>query len=119
MPDPLRQHIDEVMRGSSLTAYLVLYRLSTKAEESLLGDRTTRYEKLVEKLEKLEGEDLSLFEDEGHISTSSWLVRSTLTANELGGKLHNGLDKKHDHLAVFEVADGNRWSMPMKGGDRA
>lgn len=108
----LREIIETAVLDGLTKRYLVVYRISTEAETSLSGPRDARYGALIEKLERLEAERLSLFEDEGHISTSCWIVRSTLSAAQLGGDLHNALDKAHDHLAVFEVHNENQWSMP-------
>ncbi|MGQ3150396.1 hypothetical protein [Brevundimonas mediterranea] len=111
MPD-LRELIETTVLGDLTKRYLIVYRISTEAETSLSGNRDARYRNLIEKLERLEAERLSLFEDEGHVSTSCWIVRSPLSAAQLGGDLHNPLDKVNDHLAVFEVDDENQWSMP-------
>lgn len=119
LPDDLRETINTVMLAEMTKTYLVVYRISTKAETALSGDYDTRYGALIEKLEGLEAEKLSLFEDEGHVSTSCWIVRSPKTAAALGRDLHNPLDKRHDHLAVFEVDDENQWSMRDKEGRTA
>jgi len=118
LPD-LRELIETTVLGDLTKSYLVVYRLSSKAETSLSGDRDARYRNLVDKLEGLQAEPLSLFEDEGHVSTSCWLLRSPLSASQLGGDLHNPLDKVHDHLAVFEVDDENQWSMRDRSGRTA
>lgn len=115
----MRQLIQTAVLDGLTTTYLVVYRVSTKAEGSLLGDRAARYANLVAKLETLEAEHLSLFEDEGHISTSCWIVRSQNRAAQIGGDLHNVLDKVHDHLAVFAVDDENQWSMRDRSGRTA
>lgn len=119
VPDSLRQTITDTLLEGMTKTYLVVYRLSSKAEDSLSGDYDKRYGALIEKLERLEAERLSLFDDEGHASTSCWMVRSNQSAPALGGDLHNPLDKRHDYLAVFEVDDKNQWSMRDRQGRTA
>lgn len=120
MSTDIRANIDHVDRLSPSTPYLVNYRLSSKADPtSDKGDRKARYAALRRTLELLAGSELNLFEDEGHISTSSWIIYASESAKVVGQKLQELLAPGYDFLAVFEIKTEYRWSLPDKDGDRA
>lgn len=117
MTDDLRTNLDLVSR--SFTPYLVNYRLSSRAPVSAKGDRGARYKALRGVLEPLSGSELSLFKDDGHIATSSWIIHSDQSIDQVGRALEALLVPGHDMVAVFEIHPENRWSMPDTDGDRA
>lgn len=119
MNTALRDHADKVEKLFSVTTYLVNYRLSSEGDGVGKGTRAERYAALCEKLKKMAGSELRNFDDGGHVSTSSWIINEPRTAKAIGESLETLLVKNHDFLAIFEIEDSNRWSMPDSDGDRA
>lgn len=100
-------------------AYLVIYRLADR--RTAHGTYQERYDALVAKLEKLPAVlRRGHFEDEAHIATSSWLVRSLAgTAAVLGQRLSRGLTPGTDLLEVLPVVHNERYELtvePPKAG---
>ncbi|MDM8354000.1 hypothetical protein [Brevundimonas diminuta] len=119
MTSQIRQHADTVSEHFAITPYLVNYRISSSGDGAGRGDRADRYDALCEALKPMAGSSFKNFEDGGHHSTSSWIINVSKTAEQVGAELERLLVKGHDFLAIFEIADGNRWSMPDEDGDRA
>lgn len=119
MTDQIRQHADTVSEHFDLRKYLVNYRIASAGDVAGKGGRAERYEALCEALKPMAGYTFKNFEDDGHHSTSSWIIHASRTAAEVGAELEKLLVKGHDFLAIFEITDENNWSMPDKDGDRA
>ncbi|GLR79072.1 hypothetical protein HUE56_04550 (plasmid) [Azospirillum oryzae] len=92
------------------TTYLVTYRLADTTTAN--GSRDDRYEAVVAKLRDFEGaEPNSYFEDAGHTSTSSWMIKTTTSAKTLLNHLQTHLTPGVDLLEVVEVNLNNRARM--------
>lgn len=119
MTDQIRQHADTVSEHFAVKKYLVNYRIASAGDAAGKGDRAERYEALCEALKPMAGYSFKNFDDDGHHSTSSWIIHVSKTAEQVGVELEKLLVERHDFLAIFEISEENNWSMPEADGDRA
>ena len=98
-------------RKPKLKAYLVTYRID--GQRTPKGTRQQRYDALIALLDDLPPVDRrEHFEDDAHLSTSSWLVEAPdANAKALGGRLARGLTKGVDLLEVMHVAADTRFEL--------
>lgn len=94
-----------------LKAFLVTYRID--GQQTPKGTREQRYDALIALLENLPPVDRrEHFEDDAHLSTSSWLVRAPdANAHALGRRLARVLTKGVDLLEVMHVAAETRFEL--------
>jgi len=98
-------------KKQELKAYLVTYRID--GQRTPQGSRQQRYDALIALLDDLPPVDRrEHFEDDGHLSTSSWLVKAPdANAKALGRRLARVLTKGVDLLEVMRVAADTRFEL--------